>query len=315
MADLASIAAPASVRPQQRTRRYFNLAQLWPWLYLAPALLTLAAWIYVPIIEAAQLSFFRWNMLPTAPQRFVGWQNYLQLLTLPEMKTALWNTLIYTLGLFPFSVFVPLAVAVFTQNLTGRLRNVYRALIFVPMIIAPVVAGIVWRWLLAQDHGLINAALNGLGLARIGFLEDPAWAMATLIWITGWKLIGFCTLLFAAANANISAAYIEAAQLDGAGSWAIFRYVRLPLLSPTIVLLSMMTVLLGAQWSFVYINVLTGGGPLKSTTNIFYLLYQYGFASMQAGWSSAAGMIVFVGFGVIAFLCLGLTRKFAFYDN
>ena len=77
----------------------------------------------------------------------------------------------------------------------------------------------------------------------------------------------------------------------------------------------MMTVLLGAQWSFVYINVLTGGGPLKSTTHIFYLLYQYGFASMQAGWSSAAGMIVFVGFGAIAFLCLRLTRKFAFYDN
>ncbi len=314
MAELTA-ARSTTIPAAQRARRGFSLNGLWPWLYLAPALLTLAAWIYIPIISAAQLSFYRWNMLPTAPQHFVGWQNYLQLLTLPEMKTALWNTLVYTLGLFPFSVFVPLAVAVFTQNLSGRLRNIYRALIFVPMIIAPVVAGIVWRWLLAQDHGLINAALAGMGLTRIGFLEDPAWAMATLIWITGWKLIGFCTLLFAAANANISPAYIEAAELDGAGGWAIFRHIRLPLLSPTIVLLSMMTVLLGAQWSFVYINVLTGGGPLKSTTNIFYLLYQYGFASMQAGWSSAAGMIVFIGFGAIAFLCLGLTRKFAFYDN
>lgn len=290
-------------------------AALMPWLYLSPVLVTLAAWTYVPLVEAFQLSFYQWNMLPTSPKTYVGFDNYARLLQLPEMRRALWNTLIYVLGLFPMSVLIPLAVAIVTQDLTGPLRNLYRALIFVPMIIAPVVAGIVWRWLLNPDHGFVNVLLNAAGLGRIGFLEDPAWALPTLIWITGWKLIGFSTLLISAANANINTAYIEAARMDGASRWRIVRDIRLPLLSPVILMLSMMTILLGAQWSFTYINVLTGGGPLKSTTNIFYLLYEYGFSSMTVGWSAAAGMMTFAGFSLIAALCLVIMRKGAIYDN
>jgi multiple sugar transport system permease protein len=289
--------------------------QLQPWLYLAPALLTLLVWTYAPLVEAFQLSFFRWNMLPTAPKTFVGLENYRQIIALPELQRALINTAIYIVGLFPMSVFIPLAVAIFTQNLGGRLRNLYRAIIFVPMIIAPVVAGIVWRWLLNVDHGLLNQFLTAIGIHSIGFLEDPTWALPTLIWITGWKLMGFSTLLLSAANASINPSYVEAAQLDGASGWRIVRDIRLPLLSPTILLLSMMTILLGAQWSFTYINILTGGGPLKSTTNIFYLLYQYGFASMTAGWSAAAGMIAFAGFSALAFACIKIIQKRAVYDN
>lgn len=286
-----------------------------PWLYLTPVLITLVLWTYLPLIEAFHLSFYQWNMLPTSPKTYVGIDNYARLVKLPEMQRALWNTLIYIVGLFPMSVFIPLAVAILSQDLSGPLRNVYRAMIFVPMIIAPVVAGIVWRWLLNPDHGLVNALMAAVGGPRVGFLEDPDWALPTLIWITGWKLIGFSTLLISAANANINHAYVEAARIDGATRWAIIRDIRLPLLSPVILMLSMMTILLGAQWSFTYINVLTGGGPLKSTTNIFFLLYEYGFSSMTVGWSAAAGMITFAGFSLIAVLCLVIMRKGAIYDN
>ncbi len=302
-------------RRRSLTKRLLADTRVAPWLYLSPVLLTLAIWIYVPLIEAFQLSFYQWNMLPTAPKTFVGLENYRRLLILPEMQRALWNTAIYILGLFPMSVIIPLAVAIFTQDLKGPLRNLYRTLIFVPMIIAPVVAAIVWRWLLNEDHGLVNHALVGLGLSKIGFLQDPKYALGTLIWITGWKLIGFSTLLFSAANASINPSYVEAARMDGATRWQIIRDIRLPLLSPTILLLSMMTILFGAQWSFTYINVLTHGGPLKSTTNIFYLLWDYGFGSLSVGWSSAAGMIAFAGFAVIAFVCLRLMQRRAVYDN
>ena len=295
-----------------RLRLGFDIA---PWLYLSPVLITLFVWTYLPLAEAFQLSFYQWNMLPTSPQRYVGFDNYMRLFKLPEMRRALWNTLIYIIGQFPLSVFIPLAVAILTQDLTGPLRNLYRALIFIPMIIAPVVAGVVWRWLLNQDHGLVNKGLEAIGLSPIGFLQDADWALPTLIWITGWKLIGFSTLLIAAANASINPAYIEAAKIDGATRWRIIRDIRLPLLSPVILMLSMMTILLGAQWSFTYINVLTGGGPLKSTTNIFFLLYEYGFSSMTVGWSAAAGMITFAGFTVIALICLKIMRKRAIYDN
>jgi multiple sugar transport system permease protein len=317
MTDIqAEVATPATAKMasvrSEMTRERFTIA---PWLYLAPALILLMVWTYIPLAETFRLSFYQWNMLPTSPQRFVGLTNYQRLLALPEMRNALWNTLYYTIGLFPMSVIIPLFVAIWTQDLGGRARTIYRSLIFVPMIIAPVVAAILWRWLLNEDQGLITLALEGLGLGRIGFLTDPLYALPTLTWITGWKLIGFSTLLFSAANAGINPSYIEAARIDGASRWRIIRDIRLPLLSPTILLLSMMTVLFGAQWSFVYINVLTNGGPLKSTTNIFYLLWEYGFQTLSAGWSSAAGMIAFAGFAVLAALCMWLTKRFAFYDN
>jgi multiple sugar transport system permease protein len=317
MTDIqADLAGPlAKSAPAARIRYQREKISVAPWAYLAPALVLLMIWTYIPLIEAFKLSFYQWNMLPTAPQRYVGFKNYERLLALPEMRNALWNTLYYILGLFPLSVVIPLFVAIWTQDLTGRARMIYRAMIFVPMIVAPVVAAILWRWLLNEDQGLITLGLKWLGFDRIGFLTDPNYALATLTWITGWKLIGFSTLLFSAANAGINPSYIEAARIDGASRWAIIRDIRLPLLSPTILLLSMMTILFGAQWSFAYINVLTNGGPLKSTTNIFYLLWEYGFETMSAGWSSAAGMIAFAGFALLAAFCMALTKRFAVYDN
>ncbi|MBP0437087.1 carbohydrate ABC transporter permease [Tianweitania sediminis] len=286
-----------------------------PWLYLAPALAVLIVWTYVPLLEAFELSFYQWNMLPRSQPRYVGFDNYLNLLNLPDMQQAVINTVLYTVGLLPLSVGVPLVVALLTAQLTGPARNLYRGLIFVPMIVAPIVAAIVWRWLLNEDHGLANQWLRSFGFDTIGFLRDPDVALWTLVWITGWKLIGFSTLLFAAADSAINPSYIEAARMDGATSWQIVRDIRVPLLSPTILLLSLMTVLFGAQWSFVYINALTGGGPLRSTTNVYYLMWEYGFKTMSAGWSTAAGMLVFLVFGLVALVCLALMKKLAVYDD
>jgi multiple sugar transport system permease protein len=301
------VALPALSRPRG--------AGIAPWLYLAPALILLFMWTYVPLVEAFRLSFYQWNMLPTAPQRFVGLDNYRRIFALSEMRIALWNTLFYVIGLFPMSVILPLFIAILTQDLQGRLRTLYRTLIFVPMIVPPVVAAILWRWLLSDDHGLVNNLLELAGFGSVGFLTDPNYALATLTWITGWKLIGFSTLLFSAANGGINRSYVEAARIDGASRWQIIRDIRLPLLSPTIMLLSMMTILFGAQWSFAYISVLTNGGPLKSTTNIFYVLWEYGFETMSAGWSAAAGMITFASFAVIALICLRIMKRYAVYDN
>ncbi|TFF23230.1 sugar ABC transporter permease [Jiella endophytica] len=286
-----------------------------PWAYLAPALLITLVWIYLPLIEAAKLSFYQWNMLPTSPQRFVGWDNYRNLLTLPDMSRAALNTVLYIVGLLPLSVLIPLAVAILTQDMTGRARGIYRSLIFVPMIVAPVVAAILWRWLLNDTHGLVNAGLEVLGFGPVGFLQDPDIALWTLVWITGWKLIGFSTLLLSAANATIAPSYIEAARMDGASRWQVIRDIRLPLLSPTILLLTMMTALFGAQWSFIYVNVLTGGGPLKSTTNVFFLMWDYGFKTLSAGWSAAAGILTFVTLAAVALLMLRLMKRLAVYDE
>lgn len=302
-------------RSRPRRRSIFASDAVVPWFYLLPVLVILGVWIFFPLGRALYLSFYEWNLLPTAPMRWKGIDNYIRLLSLPDVRISLLNTAIYILGLLPLSVLLPIAVAIVTHDLTGPMRNLYRALIFVPMIIAPVVVAVLWRWLLNPDHGIVNAAIASLGGDPVGFLEDRGVALWTIVWITGWKLIGFSTLIFAAANANIDHNYIEAARLDGASEWRIVRDIRLPLLWPTTMFMVMMTILLGAQWSFTYINVLTQGGPRKATTNIYYLLWDYGFGSMSVGWASAAGIILFVGFAGLAFLFLRLINRKAVYDN
>jgi len=289
--------------------------QIAPWLYLAPAAATLALWIYWPLLDALRLSFYEWNMLPNSPMNFVGWQNYANIFALPKFWQALRNTGIYILGLLPLAVAIPLAIAIYTHDLPARSRNIYRAIIFVPMIIAPVVAAAVWRWLLDPGHGMINEIIGLAGYRPVRFLQDPKIAIWTIIVLTGWKLIGFSTLILSAANANINPSLIEAARMDGASRWEIIRDIRLPLLRSTVLFLTLMTILLGAQWSFSYIHVLTGGGPLGATTNIFYILWDFGFSTLSVGWSSAAAIILFLGFGVLAFVLFRLMDRYSFHDN
>lgn len=296
-------------------RRRMDNWRVTPWLYLAPAVLTLAIWIYWPLIDASRLSFYEWNMLPTTPPTYVGWQNYTNIFALPKFWQALWNTGIYIIGLLPIAVLIPLAIAIYTHDLPARARNFYRAIIFVPMIIAPVVAAAVWRWLLDPGHGMVNEAITLFGFRSVRFLQDPKIAIWTIIVITGWKLIGFSTLILSAANANINPSLVEAARMDGASKWEIVRDIRLPLLRSTVLFLVLMTILLGAQWSFSYIHVLTGGGPLGATTNIFYILWDFGFSSLSVGWSSAAAVILFLGFGVVAFVLFRLMDRYSFHDN
>lgn len=295
--------------------RWLSGQPLAPWLYLLPAILALVVWIYGPLGYAFWLSFHEWNMLPFAPIRPIGTLNYERLLELPEMGQALRNTAVYLLGLLPLTVVLPVAVAILTHELDGPWRNIYRAMIFVPLIIAPVAAAAVWRWLLDPGFGLVNTVITGLGFAPVGFLQDTSLAIWTIIWITGWKLIGFSTLIVSASLANINPALVEAARIDGATEWQITRRIRLPLLSPVIFLLVLLTMLLGAQWSFTYIHVLTQGGPLGTSNNIFYLLWQFGFGGLAAGWASAAAMILFAGFGVIAVVLMWIMNRVTFHDN
>jgi multiple sugar transport system permease protein len=298
-----------------RIGRANRLAGALPWLYLLPVVLPLIVWVYEPLGEAAWLSFFEWDMLPDTAKRFVGWANYRNLLALPKLWKAVGNTVIYMLGLLPFSVVIPFAIAIYTQDLPARFRNIYRVLIFVPMIVAPVVAAAVWRWLLDPAHGLVNRLLIGAGFEPVRFLTDPHVAIWTIIFITGWKLIGFATLIAAAANAAINPSLIEAAKLDGAGPWAIIRRVRLPLLSSTAMLLVTMSLLLGAQWSFAYINALTEGGPLGATINIYYLLWDFGFSSGAVGWSASSAVLLFVAFALLAMGLIRLSDRLSFHDD
>lgn len=285
------------------------------YLYLLPAFAAIAVWVYRPVVTTLQLSFFQWNLLETTPKIPVGLDNYVQLLTLPELGNAVRNTLIYIVGMMPFSVVLPLAIALLMQNVAGRMKAVYRSAIFTPMLMAPVVVAIIWSWIMNPIGGVLNNGLHAaFGVAPIYWFRDGKLAILGIIVITGWKLLGFSTLIFSAGLTNVNSEYLDAANVDGASRWQTIRYIILPLLSPTILFMVMLSVLLSSQWTFPLVNVLTQGGPLDATTNIYYLLYQFGFRNFNIGLSTAAAVLFFAVFGVLALAFTWLSDKLAFYD-
>jgi multiple sugar transport system permease protein len=293
-----------------------RLPRMEPYLYLLPALLSVGIWVYWPMLQALELSFYQWNLLPTRPKVFVGLENYIRVLTLPEMGKAVANTFIYMGGLLPFSVVIPLALAIFVADIKGSPRTIYRVLIFVPVIMAPVVVAVIWRWIMHPSQGILNNALVDLvGIGPFNFFRNETLAIWAVIAITGWKLLGFSFLIFSAGLTNISKDYLEAARIDGAGPWQVVRAITLPLMTPSISFMVMMTILLSGQWVFPLVNVLTQGGPLDATTNIYYILWQFGFRSFSVGWSTASAVIFFVVFALLAWFLVRMIDRFSIYES
>jgi multiple sugar transport system permease protein len=149
----------------------------------------------------------------------------------------------------------------------------------------------------------------------INFLGSEATALFSIVIIAGWKMIGFSTLMFSAALTGIDKSYYEAAEVDKVSKLRQTMSITLPLLSPTVIFMVMLSILFTAQWTFIYINVLTMGGPAGASTNVYYLMYTYGFKNFNVGMSAASAITFFVMFGVIALVINKINKRLAFYDN
>ncbi|MGV9676929.1 carbohydrate ABC transporter permease [Nocardia sp. NPDC003482] len=282
-----------------------------PYLYLAPALVLLVVWTYRPLVQAFELSTYSWNLLPTAPMKPVGAANYERLVQLPAFTDSIWRTVVLIVGLLPFTVVLPVLIALASRRVHGRARTVYQAFIFAPFLVAPVAAAAVWRWLLAPKAGVVDQAL---GTDR-NWVYEASSAPWVIIVITGWQLLGFAVLVVWAGLAGISGDYDEAARVDGASAGQIRRWITLPMLSPTVAFLVLTTVLLTPTLTFPLIDTMTQGGPAQATTNIYYLLWDYAFHSFDAGLSAAAGVLLFLGFGAVAGALVWVSEKVAFHDD
>ena len=307
-------AAPSFARAgalSRRVRRGFT-----PWLFLLPALVLLAIWVYWPLVRTFFLSFYSWNMLPTTDPQFCGLDNFVKLLKTPGFTDAVRNTLIMMVGILPFSVVLPMAAAILAKTISKRASGIFRALIFVPMIMAPVAVAAVFRWILHPVDGLLNQLLAHLGVEEsIHFLNDPKWALGCMIFITGWKMMGFFTLLFYNAVMNIDDSYYQAAALDGATFWQQTVRITLPLLSPTLVFNTMLSILFASSWSFTYVDTLTQGGPLNATINAYYFMWDKGFRTSSSGLTSSSAVVFVLAFGIIALVLNHIGQKLSYYDN
>lgn len=288
-----------------------------PWLFLLPTVVLIIFWLIKPLIQTLMYTFCEWNMLPGTKPTYVGLKNFVGLIHTPDFLQAIKNTFYYILMMIPFSVIIPLIIAAMIQNLGKRSQHFYRVLIFLPMIMPPVATTTIFQWLLHQTNGIVNHVLISLGIldSGINFFMDEKLARFMIAVIGGWKMIGFATLMYSAAIGNINPEYYEACKMDGSGSIRRFFDITVPLLSPTIMLMMMMSILFSSQWTFTYIDVLTQGGPFGSSTNIYYMIYKYAFGNSNVGISAAASLVFLVIFGIVALILQAISKKLSFYDN
>lgn len=283
-----------------------------PAAFLAPLIILLGAFTYWPLIEIVYLSTVRMN--PFGPDTFVGLDNFRSVIDNAQFRDAAWNSLIYIFVSIPLKVILPIPLAVFIWTMGRRAGDIYKSVLFLPTLLSFVVVSVVWIWMLNPVMGLFQSLVRPVGLQMPALLSDASTAIYVITGVGAWKLIGFNVLLYLAGLSAIGRDYIEAMRLDGAGDWKILRRLIVPLLSPTIFFVAISTVVFTIQQVFTPIDVMTQGGPLNATTNLFYLVYQYMFESFNVGFSAAGTVIVFLLLGLITALKVMLTEKRVHYS-
>jgi multiple sugar transport system permease protein len=266
------------------------------WAFAAPALLIIGVFFFVPVLGAFAVSLTDFDLYALADLRnlrFVGLENYLELLKSRDFWRALGNTCYFVVGGVPLSIAASLGAALLINSRLTRLPALFRTVFFAPVVATLVAVALVWRYLLHTRYGLINWALGGLGLHPIDWLGDPHWALPAVILFAVWKNFGYNMIIFVAALQSIPADLYEAAHLDGGNGWQVFSRVTLPLLRPTMLLVGVLTVA-GYFQLFAEPYVMTEGGPLQSTTSVLYLMYEQGFKWWNLGSASAIAFLLFL---------------------
>jgi raffinose/stachyose/melibiose transport system permease protein len=277
---------------KQKVRAAFKSGQLTTCLlFLPPALLLFTVFVIIPIMESGWYSFFNWNGYGV-PQDWAGFDNYRQVLSDPIFTHSLLNNLYVIL----VSALIQLPVAMWIALLiSDRTRNslVFRAIFFLPYILADVVAGLIWKFLYDGDYGLVAMIYGWFGQQAPFVLATPGWAMAAILLVVVWKYFGFHMALFIAGRQGIPSDVIESAKIDGASHWQVTRHIVLPMMRPVIVLALFFSIL-GSLQFFDMIIPLTKGGPLNTTHSVVSYLYTFGILRMQVGFGSAVGVVLFI---------------------
>jgi len=263
--------------------------------FVAPALVPIVLFFFVPVAAALVLSFTDFDIYALgdpANLRFIGLDNYFRLLRDPVFWLALKNTL-YFVGLGgPLSVMVSLGAALVVNHRLVRLKGVFRSLLFLPVVTTLVAVAVVWRYLYHPRYGFLNYALGWVGIEPIDWLGDPDWAMPAIILMAIWKNFGFNMIIFIAGLQSIPTRLYEAATLDGADAWRQFRHITLPLLAPTFLFVTVVT-MIGYFQLFAEPYVMTQGGPANSTLSVALLMYQEGFRWWNMGYAAATAFVLF----------------------
>ena len=266
------------------------------WLFAAPALLAIAVFFVVPVVAALALSATDFDIYALASLknlRFVGLDNYVHLLQRPLFWRALANTLFFVVVGVPLSIAVSLGTALLLHSRLARFTGFFRTALFAPVVTTLAAVAVVWIFLLHARYGTLNYALSWLGLRPVDWLGDPRWAMPAIVLLSVWKNFGYNMIILLAGLQAIPGELYEAAQLDGAGTRAMFRHVTVPALAPMLLMVSILT-MAGHFQIFAEPYVMTQGGPAERTVTVLYLMYENGFKWWSLGSASAVAFVLFL---------------------
>ena len=249
------------------------------WLFAAPALIVIGVFFGVPVLAALVLSatdFDLYALADLSNLRFVGFGNYIDILQTPLFWKSLVNTFYFVGVGVPLSILASLGAALLLDSKLARFKGFFRTALFAPVVTTVVAVAVIWRYLLHTRYGLINYTLGWFGIAPIDWLGDPHWSMPAIILFAVWKNFGYNMIILLAGLQAIPRDLYEAARIDGASFAQQLRFITLPSLRPTMLLVAIITVS-GYFQLFAEPYVMTRGGPLQSTVSVLYFMFEEGF--------------------------------------
>jgi multiple sugar transport system permease protein len=280
--------------------------------FLAPSAASFILFVVVPTIGVLYLSLFDWNLISAG--RFVGVDNFAKLLADKRLWAVYRSTAFMALAILSINVLVGLVLAVLLETRMPRLlRSSFRLAYLFPFVVSASAVALIWRFLLNKDLGALNYWLGMLHVSRIDWLGSSAWAPVSVIIVNSWKTMGFSILVYVAGLRAIPAEYHEAAIVDGAGAWARFRYVTLPLLSPTVLFLIVINTISAFQL-FAEPRVLTQGGPGDASRSIVEYMYDAAFQGFNLGYASAIAVTLMVVLVTLTAIQFAVSRRWTFYS-
>lgn len=283
-------------------------------LFLLPSVFFFAVFSYWPLLQNLYLSFFSWNMV-SPNMKFVGLDNYVSVLGSEELIKILVNTVVFVAIMLVLNFVLPYLFSFVLGHLIERGKGFYRSVLFMPATLSLAVASILFLWIYNPLAGPLSIVLSWFDVESPRWFKENWLVIFAICTIIGWKVFGYNLIVMLAAMLAVPKEMIEAAKLENATNWQIFKQIIVPMTSSTAIYVFTITVVFGLQYVLVPVNMLTQGGPDQGSSNLVYIIYQYAFVFFQTGKSAAFAIITMVCY--IAFLLFRnkYLEKKVYYEN
>ena len=305
MGTLDQVTQSQRERRVSRLGKQFELRSFAPYLYIAPFLIFFIIFQIYPIFYGMYISLTKWDLVSTP--KFTGLTNYINLGKDTLFWTSLRNTVFFVGLNAPLAIAIPLGLAILVSDAIPG-RALFRSAFTTPLMISVSSVGVLWVWFLNPTFGLINHYFDLVGLPEQNWLTQNGWAMVAIVITTVWWTSGWNLVLFLAGLQEISESLYEAAKLDGANSWALFRYITVPGLRTTLLFVGVTTII-GSFRVFGQVLVMTNGGPFDSTRTLVQHIYETGFRNFRMGSASAIAWALFLIVMIFILLQFRLMRE------